>query len=254
MRALLRPGAVFPPDQKQVAAIDNMKQLVQEHHKLCVPDEAAAIEAANAWLSGAPPAGRPYEIGADTSGYAIGGVCGQCDEGNGKLKVLLYTTAHLAEHQKHWHSSEQELWGLLNVKRDKSKQLGRIPHVAHTDHANLARLDTIELARFEPKHFRWFQEVTEGGSLLLYRPGQSASHKGPDGLSRNSEGRDLLILAKNSEWGEYRNRIRGICDAIVAGEADDEEPEALTMEVLDRTNPEALRPLPFAQGLAASVS
>eukprot|EP00973_Karenia_brevis_P011235 1520291-Karenia_brevis.AAC.1 len=59
-----------------------------EHHRLRVPDEAAVIEAANAWLTGAPPAGRPYEIGADTSGYVIGGVCGQCDKNNGKLLAL----------------------------------------------------------------------------------------------------------------------------------------------------------------------
>ena len=80
LRALLKPTAVFPPNEKQLLAIEGLKDLVLEHHRLCVPDEAAAIEAANAWLSGAPPAGRPYETGADTSGYAIGGVCGQCDK------------------------------------------------------------------------------------------------------------------------------------------------------------------------------
>ena len=79
LRALLKPGATFPPNDNQLKAIEGLKELVLEHHKLCVPDEAAAIKAANAWLSGAPPAGRPYETGADTSGYAIGGVCGQCD-------------------------------------------------------------------------------------------------------------------------------------------------------------------------------
>eukprot|EP00973_Karenia_brevis_P013520 1836165-Karenia_brevis.AAC.1 len=60
-----------------------------EHHGLCVSDEAAATEAANAWLSGSPPAGRPYEIGAVSSGYALGGVCGQCDKKNRKLFALL---------------------------------------------------------------------------------------------------------------------------------------------------------------------
>lgn len=111
LRALLKPNAEFPPNEKQIEAIEGLKKLVMEHHRLCVPDEAAAIEAAHAWLSGLPPAGRPYEIGADTSGYAIGGVVGQCDKNNGKLLALLYVTAHLADHQQHWHSSEQELWG-----------------------------------------------------------------------------------------------------------------------------------------------
>lgn len=129
-----------------------------EFHKLCVPDEAAAIEAAHAWLGGLPPAGRPYESLADTSGYAIGGITGQCDANNGKILVLLYVSAHLADHQMHWHSYEQELWGLLTVKREKNKQLGRIPCVNHTDHANLARLESLNLSRIDPKHFRWYRD------------------------------------------------------------------------------------------------
>ena len=33
----------------------------------------------------------------------------------------------------HWHPFEQEMWGLLNCKREKNKQLGRIPQIIHTD-------------------------------------------------------------------------------------------------------------------------
>ncbi len=254
LRPLLKPGAKFPPTERQEQALQELKDLVIEHHKLCVPDESAAIEAANAWLSGAPPQGRPYELGADTSGYAIGGVCGQCDKDNGKLLALLYTTAHLQDHQMHWHSYEQELWGLLNIKREKNKQLGRIPNINHTDHANLARLENLDLRRIDPKHYRWYQEVVEGGSILLHRPGEHSLHKGPDGLSRNVEGRDRLILAKSTEWAHIRNRIRGIGEAIQEGQADDDEPEALTMEVLDKTVPEELKPLPTAEGLAVSLN
>jgi hypothetical protein len=154
LRALLKTGAAYPPNEEQLDAIEKLKELVLEHHRLCVPDEAAAIEAANAWLSGAPPAGRPYETGAATSGYAIGGVCGQCDKDDGKLLALLHVTAHLADHQMHWHFYERDLWGLLHVAREKQKQLGRIPHINHTDHANLARLESIELSRIDPKHYR----------------------------------------------------------------------------------------------------
>ena len=213
-----------------------IKELVIENHKLAVPDEAAAIEAANSWLSGLPPAGRPYEVGADTSGYAIGGIVGQCTEGNGKLLPSLYVTAHLADHQQHWHPCEQELWGLLHVKREKNKQLGRIPDITHTDHANVARMEALPLGRIEPKHYRWYQEIVEGGSLLLHRPGESALHKGPDGLSRNVEGRDHLILAKSSEWDSYRERIRGIQKAIEQGVAGADEPEAIAVEKLPKEN------------------
>ena len=105
----------------------------------------------------------------------------------------MYYTAHLAAHQSHWHSSVQELWGLLGVVRQKCRELGRIPSVCHTDHANVARLETLELGRLEAQIFRWYAEITQGGTIVLHRPGASALHKGPDGLSRNPEGRDSLI-------------------------------------------------------------
>jgi hypothetical protein len=132
LRALLKPDAVYPPNAKQNKAIEDIKELVTEHHTIAVPDEAAAILAASSWLMGRPPAGRPYELGADTSGYAIGGLAGQCSEENGKLKVLLYISAHLADHQQFWHPFEQEFWGLLHTMREKNKQLGRIPAITHT--------------------------------------------------------------------------------------------------------------------------
>ena len=72
----------------------------------------------------------------------------------------------------------------------------------------------------------------------MNRPGASALHKGPAGLRRNFEGRDQSILAKSSEWAEYRRRIRGIFDDIVEGKADDDEQEALTVEQIDKATPE----------------
>ena len=57
---------------------------------------------------GRPPEGRPYELGADTSKIAMGGVMGQCDKANGRLKVLLYWSAPLSVAQSQWHPFEQE--------------------------------------------------------------------------------------------------------------------------------------------------
>jgi hypothetical protein len=37
------------------------------------------------------------------------------------------------------------------------------------------------------------------------------------------------------------------------GEADDDEAEASTVEQIEKTNPDALKPLPFDQGLAVSL-
>ena len=94
LRPVLKPGAAFPPNQEELKAIEDLKELIVEDHLLAVPDESAAIAAANAWLSGSPPAGRPYAMGAGTSGYAIGGVTGQCTTADGKLRVLLHFSAH----------------------------------------------------------------------------------------------------------------------------------------------------------------
>ena len=80
---------------------------------MAVPDEQDAIIAAHAWLMGAPPAGRPYEAGADTSKIAVGGVFGQCDKNNGKLNILMYWSSPLSPAQSQWHPFEQEFWGLL---------------------------------------------------------------------------------------------------------------------------------------------
>ena len=84
--------------------------------------------------------------------------------------------------------------------------------------------------------------------MLLHRPGTSGLHKGPDGLSRNPEGRDQLLLAKQAEWKHYRNRITGICDTITRGEAEDDEPEALTIEKVEATSTEKLVPFPTQRG------
>jgi len=217
LRPLLRKDAVFPPNQEQVKAIDGLKELLVETHVLAVPDEAAAIKAASAWMLGEPPTGRPYEAGADTSKLAMGGVLGQCEKNDGKLRILLYWSAMLAPVQSQWHPFEQEFWGLLQFKREAIKHLGRIPLVLHTDHGTITRVEYLPLQRVEAKHFRWHAELTQGGSLLLYRAGSGAMHKLPDALSRNPPLRDELILARTSDWAMHRANIRGLGIANVRG-------------------------------------
>ena len=45
-----KPGAKFPPDAEQLKAVEEIKTLVLDDHLLAVPDEFAAITAANTWL------------------------------------------------------------------------------------------------------------------------------------------------------------------------------------------------------------
>ena len=75
-------------------------------------------------------------------GIAGGGVKGQAAEGNSKLRVLLYYSAHLSLPQQLWPPFEKEFWALLNLRREAVKHFGRIPSLIHTDHANIARVET----------------------------------------------------------------------------------------------------------------
>ena len=64
MRPLLGKDAVFPPNEAQQAAIEATKTLICEEHVLAVPDERAAILAAQAWMAKRPAAGLPFSRGA----------------------------------------------------------------------------------------------------------------------------------------------------------------------------------------------
>ena len=94
LNVALKPGYKFPLHGAQLDAVEELKKLVLDDHVLAVPDEASAIEAANAFQNNAPPAGRPYELMADASGIAIGAVWGQRDE-SGIMRILGYCSAHL---------------------------------------------------------------------------------------------------------------------------------------------------------------
>lgn len=188
---LLKPAASFPPNAGQLAATEAIKEWLIAGRLLTIPDEASALTASTAWLAGA---GRPYEMGADTSGNVIGAVAGQCNKDNGKLRVLLYFSAHLSQCQQNWHPFEQAFGGLLFCA-SRWREASR----AHSgDPPNGSR----EYRAPEPKHIH-------GCSRLLYRSGTGALHVGPDAISRPPEGSDRLILAR-SGWTKHQATIMGL--------------------------------------------
>ena len=84
-------------------------------------------------------------MAADASRYASGGIIGQCTKDGGKLRVLGNYSAHMSPCQQRYHPYEQEFSGLLYTRRDMIKQLGRIPAIIRTDHANIARVEGFTL-------------------------------------------------------------------------------------------------------------
>ena len=146
--------------------------------------------------------------------------------------MLLYYSGPFTAAQSQWHPFEQELYGLLNLKRDYVKHFGRIAIVMHTDHGTITRLEYLPLDRIDAKHYRWYAELTQSGDLLLYNPGTSQLHKVFDGLSRETELRDDLNLARIGEWTQVREQIRGVQAGIDSGEYDAEEPAAFDKKTL----------------------
>ena len=112
----------------------------------------------------------------------------------------------------------------MHMKREIIKHFGRIPAVLHTDHGKIVRMEHLPIGRIDAKHFRWYTEFTSGAWQILYRPGSGPMHRAADALSRNPEHRDLLVLARTSEWNQHRAVIRGIQTAIDDGVMDDEDP------------------------------
>ena len=204
LRALLKQGAEWPMNDEQKAAVQSLKDLILDAHVLAVPDEAAAILAANSWQTGSVPEGRPYEGGADTSGLATGGVFGQACPKTGKLLVLMYYSGPRSPSQQKWHPFAQEFYGLLCLRREAIKHFGRIPCILYTDHSNIVRMVSMPLKRLDAMHYRWMSELLQGGSKLVYRLGTGVMHKGVDGLSRNVPGIQELQLSKQRDWIEYR--------------------------------------------------
>jgi hypothetical protein len=246
LRTLLSKDAtlkgLFPPNEEQRRAIDELKTLVVEDHLLAVPDERAAIMAANAWSRGEPAAGLPYEGGVDTSKIAAGGVLGQAECKDGRLRILMYWSMPLTPAQSQWHPFEQEFFGALHFKREVVKHFGRIPIVIHTDHGTITRLEYLPLDRIEAKHYRWHAELTQGGTLSLYRPGCGALHKLPDALSRNPPLRDALNLSRIGDWTQIRATIRGVQQEIDDGLLTQEDPPVFDIKDLGELDSETLLP------------
>ena len=133
----------------------------------------------------------------------------------------MYFSAYLSDSQQKWHPYRQEFYALLCCGREVVKHFGRIPKIIHTDHARIVRQVDLPLGRIDPMEYRWMVELTQGGSPLMYRPGTSQAHRGPDGLSRNVPGLQGIVLARKRDWVTFRSLIQGIPEALE--EEEDEE-------------------------------
>ena len=71
--------------------------------------------------------GEKRSTGKHGAKIAMGRVICQAESAGGRLRVLMYWSAPLSPAQSQWHPLEQELWGILQLKREAVKHFGRIP-------------------------------------------------------------------------------------------------------------------------------
>ncbi len=127
-----------------------------------------------------------------------------------EYKLVGTYSAGLTITQMQQHPSEQKLFSQLTAQRAWWKMIGRFAYLGLTDHAQLVRLCTLALERIDPKHFRWFQEISANGSELCHIPGRCM--RLGDGFSRNPEHRDALMAMLEARNGDLRKMqvvIRG---------------------------------------------
>ena len=66
-----------------------------------------------------------------------------------------------------------------------------------SDHANVTKLQTIDLQDIEPKHLRWIAEIIADGSEVRSLAGRSA--RLGDGTSRKPIDRDELLAQRTAD-------------------------------------------------------
>jgi hypothetical protein len=75
-----------------------------------------------------------------------------------------------------------------------------------TDHANVTKQKTADLAEIYPKILRWVSEILAGGSEVRFLAGWSA--RLGDGASHNSSNRDALIEQRSKDLKGLVGQVR----------------------------------------------
>ena len=120
-------------------AIWCIKELVKRHIVLSVLDEFAAL-----FVS------RLLEQIAGCAKIGWGGVVYQVSADFVKLNVLAQHSGALTDMQALWHPLSQELHAQRMKRKAARRDVGRVPAICWTDHANVVRL--VDASDIEPKH------------------------------------------------------------------------------------------------------
>lgn len=122
-----------------------MTELTKKNVKWCWSKEHSELyqklkkAMANAPVLSYPNWNKPFEIVADASGWAIGGLVGQRDE-SGMLKPISYISRWLSPVKRRWGATDRELEAMREVAKANKQFLKKGKTVAWTDHEPATRL------------------------------------------------------------------------------------------------------------------
>ena len=125
-----------------------------------------------------PNPNRPFIVDVDASGYGIGGVLSQVQ--NGLERPIAYFSRALTKTERRYCVTRRELLALVSVCRQFKSYLLASHFIARTDHNCLQWLRNFKEP--EGQVARWLELLAEYHMTVEHRPGKK--HGNADGLSR----------------------------------------------------------------------
>ena len=164
LHALTKKGARFEWTNECQQAFDQLKHALSTAPVLALPDNEGELI-----------------LDCDASGYAIGAVLSQVQ--NGEERPLCFASQLYNKHEKNYNVTRKELLAVITfVKKFRQYLLGQ-PFKIRTDHAALQWLKRTP----EPigQQARWLEILEEYDYTIVHRPGRH--HGNADALSRRED-------------------------------------------------------------------
>ena len=136
----------------------------------------------------------PITVTTDASGFAIGAVLEQDEDG--MRRPVAYFSRTMNPHEQNYHAQEQELLAIVESIRYWRSYLHGHPFLVQTDHASLQYLTTQD--RLSPRQVRWLERLLDFDFKIVHISGKTnivadALSRSPQDIpSRTSSNQNLL--------------------------------------------------------------
>ena len=136
----------------------------------------------------------PITVTTDASGFAIGAVLEQDEDG--VRRPVAYFSRTMNPHEQNYHAQEQELLAIVESLRHWRSYLHGQKFIVQTDHASLQYLTTQD--RLSPRQVRWLERIIDFDFKIVHIAGKTnfvadALSRSPQDIpSRDASNKSLL--------------------------------------------------------------